>query len=59
MAKIDLFQTLKGQKTKVEKADFKTAVMDLAQSMLGQDSLTEDEKIKLARLKAYIDIHFK
>jgi hypothetical protein len=32
MAKIDLFQTLKGQKTKVEKADFKTAVMDLAQS---------------------------
>lgn len=53
MAKIDIFKSLN------KKADLRDSLMDLCQKWLESDLITDEQKIKIARLRSYIDINFK
>lgn len=55
---VDLFTTIKGVKNKVSLNDIQSPIMELAEKLMAQDGLTDTERQKLARLRAYVDIHF-
>jgi hypothetical protein len=59
MGKIDVLNTIKGARQKINVSDIRIPLMDLAESLLAQDGFTAEERNKLARLRAYLDIHFK
>lgn len=59
MAKIDLFNFIKGAKEKIDLIDIQGPIMELAEKLMAQDGLTDTKRQKLARLRAYLDIHFK
>jgi len=54
----DLYKYLKGNKPKIEIKDFKESVFDLCNKYLKSD-LDQKVALKIARLRAYIDINFK
>lgn len=59
MGKLDVYNTIKGAKQKIVPTDIRVPLMDLAESAMAQDGLTREELGKLARLRSYLDIHFK
>lgn len=59
MGKLDVYNTIKGVKQRIVSKDIRVPLMDLAESIMAQDGLTREELTKLARLRAYLDIHFK
>jgi len=55
----DLYANLRGSKKEPSKKDFKDSVLDLFDKYLKRSSITVDEKTKIYRLKARIEIELR
>jgi len=59
MADRDLYSKLKGTRKEISDVDFKESIFALVHKTLKIGNLTGEQKAKVARLRAYIEIHFK